>query len=131
VATERGQVFLLENTPPDFIRKERSAAMCHFIEPEFLLANLLMLSPAPVSMSRLNCMRRLIRNSVDEPIYIDISNNSMCAAVELRPEMFRWKDGAIVRAEDAQSYFSKEFVEEHFNSELNDSIREKTLCVFD
>jgi len=104
--------------------------MCLQICVEFLLANHFRKSPQePLTYGGLRKLRSGIESEIEGLVYVDISASSVLSAVEQYPKMFRWNGEAVTRAEGSEAFFSDDYVESHFNSEVDESIRNTALDV--
>jgi len=85
---------------------------------ESLLANLLLKDPSPVSLAELNEVRDRIRRNSRQPVYIDTSPDAVYAATEDWPQMFEFVADRIVRAKNADQFFTNAFVRTHFGPSI-------------
>jgi hypothetical protein len=102
--------------------------MCRQIPAEFLLANRFYSFPQErITYTSLRELRSAIESVIDELIYVDISVASVLSAVEQYPKMFRWDGEAVTRVEKSDSFFSVEYINSHFNFEVEESMRKAVL----
>ena len=104
--------------------------MCRQICVEFLLANHFQKSPQkPLTYTGLRKLRSGLESAIESLVYVDISASSVLWAVEQYPKMFKWDGKAVTRAKESEAFFSADYVESHFNSEVDESIRQAALRV--
>ncbi len=89
--------------------------MCYYVDTFFVLANVLARSGEGVTIKQLKEKRRNIEASVAS-VYVDVSLNSICSSIELHPDMFRWKQDVVARAENSERYFDPSYLDEYVNS---------------
>lgn len=101
--------------------------MCHHINAKVILANYLKNNDTPLTFIVLEKIRWNILSKFDVYVEVEISISSMLSAVELHPEMFCWARNKIEKVELSQEFFTEEYIEEHINWELDQSIKDEAL----
>ena len=100
--------------------------MCYEIDSDIILANYLRRSYS-LNFRTLRGIRGAIGAYANANVHVDISVSALSSAVENYPSMFRWNGNCIERVEGADAFFSEEYVNDHFNWQLQESIRERVL----
>lgn len=105
-------------------------AMFITVDAEFILASLLLAGEEPISVMKLKVFRdKIYHRLAGKNVFFDIAGRSVCSVVENNPRMFAWKDDQVIRAEDSESYFNREYISENIGWHLPEEIREKVLEV--
>ena len=105
--------------------------MCYNLDAEVLLVNLLSMSDKPISIKLLKEVRQKIEAEIPSLI-IDISIDSLCFAVEKRPEMFKWcgaEREEICRSNQAKNLFSNKSLNRNFNWQIPQNIKTSFLTL--
>ena len=104
--------------------------MCRQIPAEFLLANYFRRYPQkPITYAHLRKLRSELEAAIQDLVFVDISGSSVLSAVEQYPEMFEWDGSAVRMTEGSEEFFSEDYIDSRFNSEVDKSIRQTALRV--
>lgn len=79
--------------------------MCHVIDSDILLLYWFKNHKDPLSISKIKMISEKLETSV-QGIYVDISMDSLCSAIDQHPELFCWHEkgaGCVERKIDAIS----------------------------
>lgn len=88
------------------------------IDADLVVANLMAFHNKQfVSIRALNKFRELLESLVQgQYLYVDVCSDSICMAVDNRPDMFYWDDEGLHRREGCDpKFFTMEYVEKNFN----------------
>jgi len=102
--------------------------MCYVLDPELLLVNLFHVDKKPLTIKRLKEVRQEIETEIPS-LFVDISMNSVCFAIERRPEMFRWSGERICMAENTEDMYSEDKLNKYFNWKIPSNIRSNFLKI--
>lgn len=100
------------------------------IDAEFILGSLLAAGVEPISVKILKSFRDKICGHVSGgSVFCDITGRSVCSAVENNPKLFAWKGDQVIKAENSENYFNREYIWENFGWRLPEKIRGEILKV--
>jgi len=100
------------------------------VDAEFILASLLLAGEEPISVRKLKSFRdKIYHHLAGEDVFFDITGRSVCSVVENNPQMFAWEDDQVIRADDSERYFNRDYISENIAWHLPKEIREKVLEV--
>ncbi len=89
--------------------------MCKVIDADCVLANMFALGREEVTVRELNLFRERVEKAVAN-IFIDVSGDTICLAVDQHPDMFEWCDEIIKRVNKSNDQlFRREYVDKYFN----------------
>jgi hypothetical protein len=91
------------------------------------MVNYFRVSRKPLNFRVLTRIRTSILTELGDYADVDISVSALLSVVELHPEMFRWENNAVVKSESSERFFQADYVEQHFNWELDRSIRNRIV----
>ena len=100
--------------------------MCTKIKPELVLAKLLEGSEREVTISVLKGIRRAVEDAFPS-VYLDVTFDSLCSAVQGHSEMFAWRNNTIIRAGNAAEFFDGKYLDNAFYCTVPESIRKQFL----
>lgn len=101
--------------------------MCYEIDSEIVLANFLR-SKENCSFVDLINLKRSIESSIYD-VYVDVTKNSVFTSVENHPKMFSWANEKIIKSKNSETYFEPHFIDDYFNNDIEDKIKEKVLSI--
>ena len=103
--------------------------MCKIIDADCVIASLFAYGDRQsVTIRDLNLLRRRIETRL-ATAFVDVCGDTICMAVDLRPDMFEWIDDCIRRVANAEErFFTPDYVESHFNWRVSAECRNEFVA---
>jgi hypothetical protein len=104
--------------------------MCKIIDADCVIASLFAYGDKEeVTIRDLNLLRKHVETRLIG-VFVDVCGDTICMAVDMRPDMFEWQDDRIRRTTGAEDrFFTPDYVESHFNWRIPPEYREEVLSV--
>jgi len=98
--------------------------MCKVIDADCVLANMFAYGGMDqVTIRDLNLFRERVESRVDN-VFVDVCGDTICMAVDQRPDMFSWGDESVRRVTGAEPrLFTQEYVDSYFNWRIPEDCR--------
>jgi hypothetical protein len=105
----------------------KTYAMCHIIDSEVILVNILKKKEECTFSELINYKSELEKRFPN--IYVDVTRRSVLSSIFSLPQVFNWNENVIKKADHSEEFYTDKFVE-YFNSKIGDiDIRTKFKAI--
>jgi len=88
------------------------------ISSKVILVNGLLVKKSLTSYFLKKVKNQICSNLGKELIYVDVTNDSVCSAVEINPDLFYWNKNKVIRAKNSENFYNADYIDKFINGRL-------------